>query len=168
MIFRPQEHRETQIAYVGLGSNRGDSPRTLVSAVKMLDEADGVDVVRISQFHRTEPVGGPPDQPAYLNAAAVIETTLTPEELLDVLHRIEAAHGRERSKEQRWGPRTCDLDLLMMGETVLDTDRLTIPHPRLHERLFVLEPLAQVAPEAVHPVLGKTVTEMLIEAEAEK
>jgi 2-amino-4-hydroxy-6-hydroxymethyldihydropteridine diphosphokinase len=83
-----------------------------------------------------------------------------------VLQGIEQALGRERSREERWGPRTCDLDLLLMGELVIDEDDLTIPHPRMHERLFVLRPLCQIAPDAVHATLGKTVRELLSAAEA--
>ena len=152
-------------AYIGLGSNLGDRGDTLMAAVKQLAAVAGVDVRRISQFVITEPVGGPEDQPKYLNAAAEIETTLEPRELLGELQRIEASLGRDRSKEQRWGPRTCDLDILLMGETVLATDELTIPHPRMHERLFVLRPLAQIAPMVVHPRLRKSVVQLLAEAE---
>lgn len=153
------------IAYIGLGSNLGDRGDTLMAAVKQLAALKGIAVRRISQFVVTEPVGGPEDQPKYLNAAAEIETTLAPAELLGELQRIEASLGRDRSKEQRWGPRTCDLDILLMGQTVIETTELTIPHPRMHERLFVLRPLAQIAPQVVHPKLHKTVVELLAEAE---
>jgi 2-amino-4-hydroxy-6-hydroxymethyldihydropteridine diphosphokinase len=152
------------VGYIALGSNVGDRGETLLSAVRMLGAHPNVQVQRVSQFFATESVGGPSDQPAYLNAAVQIATDLTPQELLAVLHEIEHALGRDRAAEQRWGPRTCDLDILLLGELVMDTEELTIPHPRMHERSFVLDPLASIAPEAVHPVLGKTIAELAAEA----
>lgn len=154
------------VAYIGLGSNLGDQAATLMRAVMMLDQAPGVHVRRISQLIRTEAVGGPANQPPYFNGAAEIETTLSPEELLRALNAIEAELGRDRSVEQRWGPRTCDLDLLLMGDLEIQTPSLTIPHPRMHERRFVLEPLESIAPEARHPGLGRTVAELLSQAPA--
>jgi len=150
------------LAHIGMGSNIGDRGDTLMRAVKMLSEVDGVVVRRLSQFVRTEPLGGPADQPAYFNAAAEVAVELSPRELLAALQDIERQLGRDRAREQRWGPRTCDLDILLMGETVArEEPDLVIPHPRMHERAFVLEPLSTIAPSAVHPVLGKTVSEML-------
>jgi len=152
-------------AYIALGSNIGDRAQTLMSAIKMIDEISGVRVMRISQFIETEPVGGPGDQPAFLNAAARIETTLGPQELLSALQDIECRLGRQRQIEERWAPRTCDLDILLMGEVVMQSDELTIPHPRLHERTFVLRPLAEIAAGEVHPILKKTVAALLADLE---
>ena len=153
------------IVYLGLGSNVGDREATLVRALEMIGEIEHVRVVRVSNTIETDPVGGPSGQGPYLNAAAKIETDLAPEDLLAALQEVEAALGRDRGNQQRWGPRTCDLDILLVGETVLDTPDLTIPHPRMHERLFVLRPLAQIAAGAVHPVLHKTVAQLLARAE---
>ncbi|MBN1553714.1 MAG: 2-amino-4-hydroxy-6-hydroxymethyldihydropteridine diphosphokinase [Phycisphaerae bacterium] len=154
---------ETITAYIGLGANVGETADTLRRALEMLSTRDGIQVWRISQFIKTQPVGGPEDQPPYLNAAAEIHTTLSPEELLAVLHEVESALGRDRSRELRWGPRTCDLDILLYGPEIIDQTNLTIPHPRMHERRFVLEPLAQIAPNAKHPTREKTITELLSE-----
>jgi 2-amino-4-hydroxy-6-hydroxymethyldihydropteridine diphosphokinase len=148
-------------AFLALGSNVGDRRGTLRRAMAMLGRVPGVRVRAVSGFHETAPVGGPAGQGPYLNAAAELETTLSPRELLAALQEIERALGRDRAREARWGPRTCDLDILLMGETVLNTEELTIPHPRMHERRFVLCPLAEIAPSAVHPVLRKTVAELL-------
>ncbi len=152
-------------ALVALGSNVGDRAEVLRGAMDLLRRAEGITLKRVSALLETTAIGGPDDQPNYLNGAVELETTLSPAELLAVLQRIEATQGRDRESEQRWGPRTCDLDLLMMEDFVLATDELTIPHPRMHLRGFVLEPLAQIAPEAMHPVLMKTVAELLAELE---
>jgi 2-amino-4-hydroxy-6-hydroxymethyldihydropteridine diphosphokinase len=133
-------------AYVGLGANLGDREETIRAAVAELP-----DVVAVSPLRETDPVGVT-DQPQFLNGVAALETELAPRELLDVLLAVERRLGRER--RERWGPRTIDLDLLLYGDEVIDEDGLKIPHPRLHERRFVLEPLADLAPQLVVPGLG--------------
>ena len=137
-------------AYVGLGSNLGDREATLREALELLGRR--VRVVAVSSVRETEPWGDP-DQPRYLNAAAAVETELSPRGLLEVLLAVERELGRERSG-RRYGPRTIDLELLVHGDEVLDEPGLTVPHPRLHERRFVLEPLAELDPELVVPGRG--------------
>jgi len=121
---------------------------------------EGVRVVRQSDLVETEPIGGPLHQPKYLNGAVEVETTLTARELLDVLLSIESALGRVRT--ERWGPRVIDLDLVLYGEHVIREPGLTVPHPHMHERGFVLRPLVQIAPQARHPVLNKTVSDLML------
>ncbi|MFP4105303.1 MAG: 2-amino-4-hydroxy-6-hydroxymethyldihydropteridine diphosphokinase [Phycisphaerae bacterium] len=148
-------------AYIAIGGNLGDRYKTLRAAVDRLDESAGVRVRRVSTFIETDPVGGPARQGRYLNAAAEIETTLSPEHLLETLQQIEAEMGRNRTTEPRWGARTCDLDILLYDDRVVDEPGLTIPHPRMHQRLFVIEPLAEIAPHAIHPVLKQSVQQIL-------
>jgi 2-amino-4-hydroxy-6-hydroxymethyldihydropteridine diphosphokinase len=145
-------------AYVGLGANLGKKEETLRQAVALLAAADGVDVLAVSELRETDPVGVV-DQPRFLNGAVAIETTLPPRELLDSLLRIERELGRVRG-EERWGPRTVDLDLLLYGDQIVDEPGLRVPHPRIHERRFVLEPLAELDPELEIPGLGR-VSEVL-------
>lgn len=154
---------ERHVAHVGLGSNMGDRQLNLRRALQAIDARPDVEVRAVSSFHETEPVGGPP-QGRYLNAAATVRTSLSARELLEALHGIEAQFGRERSI--RWGPRTLDLDLLLYDEATIDEAGLTVPHPRMHERRFVLAPLCEIAPEARHPRLARTVRAMLAELES--
>jgi len=156
------------LAYIGMGSNVGDRARTLMTAAKMLSELPGVEVRKLSAMIETDPVGGPEDQPKYLNAALEISTDLSPHDLLAALNVIEDALGRDRSTEKRWGPRTCDLDILLMEGVVMSEPDLTIPHPRMHERVFVLRPLASIAADAIHPTLKQGIADLLIEAEVSR
>ncbi len=150
----------TVLAYVALGSNIEPRREHIDAAVAGLRATPGVRSVRPSPIIETEAVG-PGVQGKYLNAAAEVCTTLTPRQLLDRCFEIEKQRGRDRAKEQRWGPRTLDLDLLIYGEALIDETGLTVPHPRLHERRFVLEPLSHLAPNVVIPRVGKTVRECL-------
>lgn len=139
-------------AWIGLGSNLEDPVAQVTRALAELDAIEGSYLLRNSSLYASPPMG-PPDQPEYVNAVAGLLTTLTPEALLDALQAIEQAHDRVRGGE-RWGPRTLDLDLLLYDDRRIDTPRLTLPHPGLHQRAFVLQPLAEVAPELVVPGCG--------------
>ena len=147
-------------AYVGLGANLGPKEVTILRAVDLLAAEDGIDVLGLSQLRETEPVGVV-DQPGFLNGAVALETSLSARELLDVLLRIERELGRVRD-DRRWGPRTIDLDLLVYGSETIDESGLRVPHPRLHERRFALEPLADLEPGLQIPGLGR-VSELLTE-----
>ena len=139
-------------AYVALGANLGDRERTLRAAVDALAAEDGIEVAAVSTLRETEPVGVG-EQPRFLNGAAELETTLTSRELLARLLAVEQRFGRIRIPGEH-GPRTLDLDLLLYGDEVIDEPGLAVPHPRLHERSFVLEPLAELAPGLVVPGRG--------------
>jgi 2-amino-4-hydroxy-6-hydroxymethyldihydropteridine diphosphokinase len=144
------------VAYVGLGANLGERERTLRTAVDRLGEDPEVDVLAVSRFRETAPVGFE-DQPPFINAAVQVRTPLTAHELLDRLLAVERALGRTR-EGPRFGPRTVDLDLLVFGDAVIDEPGLTVPHPRLAERLFALEPLADLDPRLVVPGRGRVDT----------
>ena len=139
-------------AYIGLGANLGDREATLRAAVAALGATGGIEVVAVSAFRETDPVDYL-DQPRFLNGAAAVETALAPRELLDALLAVERSLGRTRDGP-RFGPRTIDLDLLLYGEESFDEPGLTVPHPRLHERAFALEPLAELEPGLVVPGQG--------------
>jgi 2-amino-4-hydroxy-6-hydroxymethyldihydropteridine diphosphokinase len=142
-------------AYIALGSNLGSRAAHIHSAVDRLRATKGVRVTKVSSLLENPAIGGPPDSPPFLNAAAEVQTTLNASELLERLLAIERELGRER--HEKWGPRTIDLDLLLYGKEQLDEVQVQVPHPLLHERLFVLQPLAEIAPEVVHPVLQQTI-----------
>lgn len=138
-------------AHLALGSNLGDRLGHLQHAVTALQAAPGVRVTAVSRVYETAPVGGP-EQGPYLNAVVAVETRLAPLDLLSVAHRIE--DEAQRVRHQRWGPRTLDVDVLLVGDERVDTADLTVPHPRMAERAFVLAPLADVAPDLVTRPVG--------------
>jgi 2-amino-4-hydroxy-6-hydroxymethyldihydropteridine diphosphokinase len=145
-------------AYIALGSNLGNRASFLDRALAALESYPGIRVIGVSSYHETEPFGGPPGQGRYLNAAAAISTDLPPLQLLRSLLAVEALLGRVRGEPN--APRTIDLDLLLYGDVVEQSPELTLPHPRLHERSFVLDPLAEIAANAVHPVLATSILEL--------
>lgn len=147
--------------YIGLGSNLGGREERLIAGLESLGRIDGAAVLRVSSLYESAPVG--PDQPRYLNAVAELACDLLPERLLAILQRIEQEQGRER--RERWGPRTLDLDILLWEGRVVAEPLLQVPHLGLHTRRFALEPLAELAPQAVHPILGLTVRAMLAQLE---
>jgi 2-amino-4-hydroxy-6-hydroxymethyldihydropteridine diphosphokinase len=156
---------DDDIAYVALGSNLGDRAGHLRAALDAIDASPGAAVLKCSPLLETEPVG-PSGQGRYLNAVACVRAAMSPEQLMRRLLEIEAMRGRDRSAGLRWGARTLDLDLLVFGERVLEQPGLTLPHPRLGERLFVLQPWRMIAPALVVPGLGQTVESLARALEA--
>ena len=144
---------------VGCGSNLGGRRDFLDRAVELLRYMPGISVVRVSRYRDTRPIGGPPGQAAFLNGACLLETDLAPRDVLDVLVAVENTLHRER--QERWGPRTVDLDLLLYDQEVIESDSLTVPHPRMATRRFVLEPSVEIAPDLVHPLAGCTLERLL-------
>jgi 2-amino-4-hydroxy-6-hydroxymethyldihydropteridine diphosphokinase len=152
-------------AYLGLGTNVGDRHQHLRDARAALDALPGTRVVAWSNTYETDPVG-PVEQGQFLNAACVLETSLTPEELLNAMNHLERHAGRApQSQRVHWGPRELDVDLLLYDDRVIDTPRLKVPHPAMHERWFVLKPLTDIAADVVHPTTGKTIAELLAAVE---
>ncbi len=145
-------------AYVALGSNLGDRCGTIEQAVSRLNACADINVVRLSPIIETEPVGGPPGQGSFLNAVAQLDCHCSAKHLYATMQRIENDLGRVRT--EKWGPRTIDLDLLLFGDQIIDTPELQVPHPRMHERTFVIEPLAAIAPDIRHPTLDVTIGEI--------
>lgn len=155
--------RQWHTAYLAMGSNMGDKKAYLDFAVEKLQELRLAEVTKISEFYTTPPYGVT-EQDDFLNGCLELRTLLTPEELLEALHEIEQQAGRERVIH--WGPRTLDLDIIFYDDLVLEEENLCIPHVEMHKRTFVLRPMHDIAPYKRHPVYGKTVREMLEEAEA--
>lgn len=150
------------LVYLGLGANLGKRIKALEEAVKRLGSHPDISVLGKSPYYETEPQGGPP-QPRFINAVLCVETSLSPRELLGVVQGVEKALGRQRnaSSEERWGPRTIDIDILLYDNRIVEDEDLKIPHPMMHQRRFVLEPLSDISPEFVHPVLKKAVSRLL-------
>jgi 3-oxoacyl-[acyl-carrier protein] reductase len=146
-------------AYIALGSNLGDRAARLAAAIRRLRAEPALRLLAASRLYETAPVGGPPGQGDYLNAAVHVETSHSPERLLQLLLSIEASHGRIRTVKD--SPRTLDLDLLLYDDLILNAPELEVPHPRMHERAFVLAPLAEIAAEVVHPVLKQTISALI-------
>jgi 2-amino-4-hydroxy-6-hydroxymethyldihydropteridine diphosphokinase len=150
---------EGMMAFVALGANLGDREKNIRMAVDALKGSAGVRVVRVSSLMENPAVGGPIDSPDFLNGVAEVKTTLPPHRLLDRLLEIEREMGRER--REKWSPRTIDLDVLLYGDQVIETTALVIPHPLMHTRRFVLEPLLEIAPDLVHPKMNVMMKELL-------
>ncbi|MGF1602440.1 MAG: 2-amino-4-hydroxy-6-hydroxymethyldihydropteridine diphosphokinase [Thermosynechococcaceae cyanobacterium] len=142
---------------IGLGSNLGPSLETLQAAVGQIVSTPGLQLMGQSHWYETLPVG--PPQPNYINGCLVLLTHIEPEQVLHRLLDIERQFGRQR--EVRWGPRTLDLDLLIYGQTIMETAVLNLPHPRLHERAFVLVPLAELWPDGIHPILNCSISQLV-------
>jgi len=149
-------------AYIALGSNMGDRQTALRAAVERIGRLPTTRVTQVSTWIKTAPVGGPPGQGEFLNGALAVQTDLPPEQLMTSLLAIEHDLGRDRANEPHHGPRIIDLDLLLYGNAIINTPALTVPHPRMHERRFVLAPLAHIAPDAVHPVGQQTISQLLL------
>jgi 2-amino-4-hydroxy-6-hydroxymethyldihydropteridine diphosphokinase len=149
------------LAFIALGANLGDREATMRAAANEIAATPGIFDFRLSPLLEFAAVGGPPNSPPFLNAAAELRTDLSPQLLLARLLEIEAQFGRQR--HEKWGPRTIDLDLLLYGDLIIDEPGLTVPHPRMQERRFVLEPLAALTPQVRHPVSGLTIAQLLAE-----
>ena len=139
------------LAYIGLGSNLENPLQQMKTAINDLQSLADINIVSVSSLYQSPPMG-PADQPDYINAVLALETSLNPHQLLDALQSVEQLHGRVRKRH--WGERTLDLDILLYGDQILDDERLKIPHPGMHERAFVLYPLAEIAPDIEIPGIG--------------
>lgn len=152
------------VAYIGLGSNVGERDEYIEQACFLLTKMSGIKVTKRSSNIETE-AEGVEDQPAFMNAVAEIETSLSPQKLLEALQETEQTLGRERGAE--WGPRTIDMDILLYDDMIVSEEKLQIPHPLMHERKFVLKPMSELAPELLHPTLEKTMSELYEDLKAD-
>ena len=159
LLGSPRAIKSMARCLVGCGSNLGARRDLLERAVELLRFMPGVNVLQTSHFRESKAVGGPVDQPAFLNGACLLETDLPPQDLLDTLQAVE--NTLERQRDIRWGPRTIDLDLLLYDTLELDDESLTVPHPRMSTRRFVLEPCVEIAPDFLHPCTGYSLRELL-------
>jgi 2-amino-4-hydroxy-6-hydroxymethyldihydropteridine diphosphokinase len=146
-------------AFIALGANLGNREHNIHSALSQIKQTPGISIVQVSSLLENPAVGGPPNSPPFLNAAAELKTTLGSHALLHRLLEIERHIGRVH--RERWEPRPIDLDLLLYGDHIISSQELVVPHPLMHERRFVLQPLGEIAPEAVHPILQMTIAGLL-------
>lgn len=146
-------------AYIAVGANLGEREKTIRMALDRLDMSEGISVGKVSRLIETPAIGGPTNSPPFLNGAAELRTTLGSHALLHRMLEIEKELGRDR--RIKWEPRTIDLDLLLHADHIISSDELVVPHPLMHERRFVLEPLAEIAPDLVHPVLQMSIKGLL-------
>jgi len=153
----PLATEKATVSAIALGSNLGNSRATLEAALNAIKQTPGITLKAHSSWYKTAPIG--PSQPDYLNGCALLEVRLSPHELLKTLNNIEDEFGRVR--QERWGPRTLDLDVLLFGNLILDTPDLQVPHPRMTERAFVLVPLAEIASEWIEPVSGEAIEKLV-------
>jgi 2-amino-4-hydroxy-6-hydroxymethyldihydropteridine diphosphokinase len=150
-----------EIVYVSVGANLGDREATFAAVIRSIEVESEILLLSASPVFETDPIG-PEGQGAYLNAALRLRSWLSPTDLLSTLQRIERSLGRDRSgSAERWGPRTVDLDILFYGERCIEMPELIVPHPRAHERAFVMRPMAELAPQLLHPRLGITIGEIV-------
>jgi len=156
-----------EVAYLGFGGNLGDVQATFSSAITLLAAHPSLVHKRSSELYRTSPWGRP-NQPEFLNFVEEIECNLSPESLLEFVLSVERRSGRNRKDQTRWGPRTLDIDLLIMGDRIVNTPMLRLPHPRLHERKFVLQPLAELCPDLLPPGLNRNIRELLDQLDSDE
>ncbi|MBV7276966.1 2-amino-4-hydroxy-6-hydroxymethyldihydropteridine diphosphokinase [Clostridium sp. PL3] len=163
-IGKPLDHVAVEIerswhtSYIAIGSNMGDKESNLNSAIELINSSDSIKVVKISKFYETEPVGYL-DQDSFLNGALEVKTLLTPSKLIKFL--LEKEKDLKRERMIKWGPRTIDLDIILYDNLITCDEDIIIPHPRMHERLFVLKPLSDIAPYIMHPILNKRIVELM-------
>jgi 2-amino-4-hydroxy-6-hydroxymethyldihydropteridine diphosphokinase len=150
--------KTTHVAYIGVGANLGDRERNIRAAIDQLRTSRTIEVLNVSRLIDNPAAGGPAGSPPFLNGAVEVRTSMSARELLDRLFEIEKSLGRER--RLKWGPRTIDLDLLLFADQIIAEPGVTVPHALLHERAFVLEPLAEIAPDVIHPALRKSIGEL--------